>query len=210
MTPNADYGRRYRPRLLDLFCGAGGAAMGYHRAGFDVVGVDIDPQPRYPFEFHRGDAMTWPLNGFEAIHASPPCQRYARVTGCRGRADNHPDLLGPILERLKSQAAPWIVENVPEAIPRPDLILCGSSFGLRVRRHRHFLTSWPSFGLMPPCSHGGLLPFMHKGERAYADALGCHWMTNREAREAIPPAYTEWTGGQLLALSHNDSSGTAG
>jgi DNA (cytosine-5)-methyltransferase 1 len=175
--------------------------MGYHRAGFELVGVDIKPQPNYPFEFHQADAMTWPLDGYDAIHAGPPCQHYARVTRWRGRADNHPDLLGPTLDRLKAQSTPWIVENVPEAIPHPDLILCGSSFGLRVRRHRHFLTSWPSFGLMPPCSHGDLLPFMHKGERAYADALGCHWMTNREARAAIPPAYTEWIGSQLLTLS---------
>jgi DNA (cytosine-5)-methyltransferase 1 len=203
MIPKADSGGPYRPRLLDLFCGAGGAAMGYHRAGFDVVGVDIKPQPRYPFEFHQADAMTWPLDGYDAIHAGPPCQHYARVTRWRGRAENHPDLLGPTLERLKAQATPWIVENVPEAIPHPDLILCGSSFGLRVRRHRHFLTSWPVFRFSPPCYHDEALPFMHKGERAYADALGCHWMINREAREAIPPAYAEWIGSQLLALAPN-------
>jgi len=187
-----------RPRLLDLFCGAGGAAMGYHRAGFDVVGVDIAPQPHYPFEFHQADALTWPPDGFDAIHASPPCQHYANVTGWRGSRDDHPDLLPATLDRLAGCGVPWVVENVPEAIPWADLMLCGSSFGLRVRRHRHFLTGLPIFALVAPCCHDDSLPFMHKGERAYADAMGCPWMTNREAREAIPPAYTEWIGAQLL------------
>jgi DNA (cytosine-5)-methyltransferase 1 len=209
MTPNAEYVGHPRPRLLALFCGAGGDTKGYQRAGFYVVGVDNKPQPNYcGDEFHQADAMTWPLDGYDAIHAGPPCQRYARVTRWRGTAHAHPDLLGPTLARLRAQQTPWVVENVPEAIPRPDLILCGSSFGLAVRRHRHFLTSWPSFGLLNPCKHADLLPFMHKGERAYADALGCPWMTNREARQAIPPAYTEWIGAALMNLSPNDSSGT--
>jgi DNA (cytosine-5)-methyltransferase 1 len=99
-----------RPRLLDLFCGAGGAAMGYHRAGFDVVGVDIAPQPHYPFEFHQGDAMTWPLDGFDAIHASPPCQAYSSM-GNRGRRPA-PDLLALTIARLRAHGAPFVVENV--------------------------------------------------------------------------------------------------
>jgi len=188
-----------RPRLLDLFCGAGGAAMGYHRAGFDVVGVDINPQPRYPFEFHRADAMTYPLDGFDAIHASPPCQHYANVTAWRGDPGNHPDLVAPTRTRLEAIGVPWVIENVPEAPVRRDFLLCGSQFGLKVRRHRAFETSPRLFALLPPCRHRGLLAFMHKGERAYADALGCTWMTNREAREAIPPAYTQHIGEQLLA-----------
>jgi site-specific DNA-cytosine methylase len=186
-----------RPRLLDLFCGAGGAAMGYHRAGFEVVGVDIEPQPRYPFEFHRADAMTFPLDGFDAVHASPPCQHYAPVTRWRGLADNHPDLLPATVDRLTG-AGPWVIENIPFSPIIPDFILCGSMFGLKVRRHRWFLTSWSGFELMPSCWHADLLPFGHKGERAYADAMGCDWMTNREAREAIPPLYTEWIGQRLL------------
>ena len=189
-----------RPRLLDLFCGAGGAALGYCLAGFDVVGVDIKPQPRYPFTFHQGDALGWPLDGFQVIHASPPCQRYANATRWRGRPEEHPDLLQPVLDYLQASGQPfWVVENVPEAIFKPDLLLCGSMFGLQVKRHRHFLTSWKqAFGLrLSWCQHDGLMPFMHKGERAYADAMGCYWMTKREAREAIPPAYTEWIGGQI-------------
>jgi DNA (cytosine-5)-methyltransferase 1 len=194
-------------RLLDLFCGAGGAGMGYHLAGFEVVGVDIDPQPNYPFEFVQADAMTFPLDGFDAIHASPPCQHYAPVTRWRGRAEDHPDLLQATVERLKENGRPWVVENVPYAPISPDFVLCGSAFGLKVRRHRWFLTSWSGFALMPSCRHEGLLPFMHKGERAYADAMGCQWMTNREAREAIPPAYTDWIGRELLA--HIDGLGGA-
>ena len=195
------------PRLLDLFCGAGGAAMGYHLAGFDVTGVDLHPQEHYPFEFHQADAMTWPLDGYDAIHASPPCQHYAPVTRWRGRSEDHPDLLLATVERLKANGAPWVVENVPFAPISPDFVLCGSMFGLKVRRHRWFLTSWSGFALVPSCQHGGLLPFEHKGERAYADAMGCQWMNNREAREAIPPAYTDWIGRELAA--HIDPDDTS-
>ena len=189
-----------KPRLLDLFSGAGGAAVGYARAGFDVVGVDIVKQPRYPFEHHVADAMTFPLDGFDAIHASPPCQTYANVTAWRGRQEEHPDLLGPTRDRLLASGRPWVIENVPEAPLRHDLLLCGSQFGLNVRRHRAFETSWRAFSLLSPCGHRGLLPFMHKGERAYADAMGCEWMTNREARQAIPPAFAAHVG--ELMLSH--------
>ena len=188
-----------RPKLLDLFCGAGGCSVGYHRAGFDVVGVDHVPQPRYPFEFHQADAMTYPLNGFDAIHASPPCQLYANVTAWRGTPTDHPDLVAPTRLRLAQTGLPWVIENVPEAPVRPDVLLCGSQFGLNVKRHRAFETSWGAYSLIPPCSHRNLLPFMHKGERAYADAMGCGWMTNREARQAIPPAFTQHVGELLLA-----------
>jgi DNA (cytosine-5)-methyltransferase 1 len=190
--------RGSRPRLLDLFCGAGGAAMGYHRAGFDVVGVDINPQPRYPFEFHQADAMTFPLDGFDAIHASPPCQLYANVTAWRGVPTDHPDLIDATRQRLIASGVPWVIENVPEAPVRPDFLLCGSQFGLNVKRHRAFETSPRLYCLLPPCRHRRLLPFMHKGERAYADAMGCDWMTNREARQAIPPAFTQHIGEALL------------
>lgn len=173
-------------------------AVGYHRTGFDVTGVDIYPQPRYPYEFHHADAMTFPLDGYDAIHASPPCQHYAPVTRWRGTTDHHPDLVDATRQRLIQAGVPWIIENVPSSPVRPHFMLCGSAFGLKIRRHRWFETSWSGLTLTTPCQHRGLLPFMHKGERAYADALGCHWMTNVEAREAIPPAYTEHIGAQLL------------
>src|SRR5215467_701837 len=141
-------GAMTRPRLLDLFCGAGGAAMGYHRAGFDVVGVDIKPQPRYPFTFIQADAMTFPLEGFDAIHASPPCQAYIR-SGMYDKS-RHPDLLPPVRCQLERSDVPWVIENVPGAPMRVDLKLCGCMFGLGVARQRWFETSWHAFDLRPP------------------------------------------------------------
>jgi len=183
--------------------------MGYHRAGFDVIGVDIASQRHYPFGFVRSDAMTFPLDGFDAIHASPPCQAYAKVTSWRGAQGDHQDLLPAVRRRLLRWGGPWIIENVPEAPIRPDYLLCGTQFGLPIRRHRAFETSgWHPYALMPPCNcrRPDLLPFMHKGERAFADAMGCKWMTNREAREAIPPAYTEHIGIQLMAALSEPSA----
>jgi DNA (cytosine-5)-methyltransferase 1 len=138
-----------KPRLLDLFCGAGGAGMGYHRAGFEVVGVDIKPQPHYPFEFHQADALTFPLDGFDAIHASPPCQAYSVTKHTHDK--EHPELVDPTRSRLESSGVPWIMENVVGAPLRNPLVLCGASFqlvaddldGLRLflRRHRLFESS---------------------------------------------------------------------
>ena len=119
-----------RPRLLDLFSGAGGAAVGYHRAGFDVVGVDIEPQPHYPFEFHQADAMTFPSSGFDAIHASPPCQAFSIAAKYKGTAGRHKDLLTPTRTRLQAAGLPWVIENVPGAPMRADYLLCGCMFGL--------------------------------------------------------------------------------
>jgi len=154
-----------KPRLLDLFCGAGGASMGYHRAGFDVVGVDINPQPHYPFKFHQGDALTWPLNGFDAIHASPPCQAHSTMRKGLWKDREHPDLIDPIRQRLIRSGSVYVIENVEGA--RRLLIepvkLCGTMFGLgtsegsQLRRHRYFECS---FGLVmtPPCNHNGYTP----------------------------------------------------
>ena len=188
-----------KPRLLDLFCGAGGAAMGYHRAGFEVVGVDIKPQPHYPFEMTEEDALKLSLDGFDAIHASPPCQAYANVTRWRGSQDDWPRLIEPVRERLRAASVPYIIENVWQTQLRDPLMLCGSWFGLKVIRHRYFETSLSLPFRLDACDHRGCLPFMHKGERAYADAMGCDWMNKTEAREAIPPAYTEWIGRQFMA-----------
>ena len=174
--------------------------MGYRRAGFDITGVDINPQPNYPYEFHQADAMTWPLDGYDAIHASPVCLGYANVTAWRGNPAEHPRQLEATISRLAASGLPCVVENVPEAALTWDEILCGTSFGLPVKRHRGFrYLGWDGFALLAPCDHRNILPFMHKGERAFADAMECTWMTNREARQAIPPAMTHHIGTQLLA-----------
>lgn len=195
-----------KPRLLDLFCGAGGAARGYRLAGFHVVGVDKEDQPNYcGDEFVKADALDHPLTGFHAVHASPTCQHRARVTDWRGSRESHPDTLTPMLARLRAAGVPYVVENVPEAadVLRPDFLLCGTQFGLHVRRHRIFERGfWDGYELLPRCTcyrRPGLVPFEHKDERAFADAMGCTWMTAREGRQAIPPAYTRFIGEQLLA-----------
>jgi DNA (cytosine-5)-methyltransferase 1 len=231
-----------RPRLLDLFCGAGGAAMGYHRAGFDVTGVDIRPQPRYPFTFVQADAMTFPLDGFDAIHASPPCQAYS-VTRHMWPAERA-DLVSPTRGRLQASGAAWVMENVPGAPMATHVILCGTMFGLVVgpwelRRHRWFETSG-LFMLTPQCQHNGPVLSIYGGQardrrrtmslvgnfpaRETRRALGVYgnggtnrepkgpkaniaqakvlmgidWMTTKEICQAIPPAYTEYIGKQLL------------
>jgi len=191
------------PKLVDLGCGAGGCSMGYYRAGFDVTGVDIRPQPNYPFTFVQADAMTFPLDGFDAIHWSPICQGHANVTAWRGDPASYEDQLTPALARLSAQPLPWVVENVPEALPTWDYVLCGTSFGLPIRRHRGFRRgNWTGYELLPPCRcyrNPAVRPFEHKDERAYTDAMGCTWMTRDEGRQAIPPAYTEHIGLQLMA-----------
>ena len=130
--------------------------MGYSRAGFEVVGVDIKPQKNYPFEFHQADAMTYPLEGFEAIHASPPCQAYTPLKAMWNARD-HPELVDATRDRLIANGKPYVIENVPGS-PVHGLTLCGSMFGLgtgdaELRRHRLF-EIWPMFMLTPPCAHG--------------------------------------------------------
>jgi DNA (cytosine-5)-methyltransferase 1 len=204
------------PVLLDLFCGASGASAGYAAAGFDVVGVDIDPQPRYPFTFVQADALTFPLAGFDVVHASPPCQRYSTMTGRWGGAQRevHPDLVGPIRQRLIEAGVPYVIENVAGAPLRDAIRLCGSSFGLAVRRHRYFEMADPPL-LVPPCQHDGpaLQVNGHPGGSSRRDPLarfgslaqwragmGIAWMSAPELAEAIPPAYTQWLGEQLLEV----------
>lgn len=194
-----------RPRLLDLFSCAGGAARGYQQAGFHVTGIDINEQPRYAGDvFVQGDALEYLAahgHEYDAIHGSPPCQHYANVTKWRGSADNHPDMLDTTRQMFMASGLPWVIENVPEAPIRSDYLLCGSMFGLPVRRHRAFETSWRAYELHQLCQHSpDDLAFMHKGERAYADALGCGWMSAREGRQAIPPAYTRHVGEALMRV----------
>ena len=208
-------GMNGRPRLLDLFCGAGGCSMGYHRAGFDVVGVDLSPQKNYPFEFHQDDAMEFPLDEFDAIHASPPCQAYSQAAlSQRNAGKEYPDLLAPTRERLEAAGVPWVIENVPGAPMRPDFKLCGCQFGLELRRMRWFETSWQAFSMRPPCHHpypvvsvvGHGTPSWAREQLGfnptiadYRAAMGIDWMNRNELSQAIPPAYTEFIGGQLIA-----------
>jgi DNA (cytosine-5)-methyltransferase 1 len=206
-----------KPRLLDLFCGAGGAAMGYQQAGFDVVGVDIVDQPRYPFVFHQADALTYPLDGFDAVHASPPCQAFTayRRKG-HGVGDGYPDLIAPMRSRLQTSGLPYVIENVPGAPLENPVQLCGSSFGLDVRRHRLFESSLALLALL--CDHGWQKPrFPCATNRlnlrrtvevgvwriplqVQQRAMGIDWMTLEELSEAIPPAYTEHIGRQLRSV----------
>ena len=204
--PNGNDARR--PTLLDLFCGAGGASVGYHLAGFDVVGVDINPQPNYPFEFHQADALTFPLDGFDAIHASPPCQAY---TGVPGRRSDHPELLAPIRERLIEAGVPYVIENVPGAPMPSALVLCGSAFGLPIVRHRQFEVE-PMMLIEPQCAaksygratyHGPQFCAYGHGAwrprwRAEVVPVVWPWMTLEEAGQAIPPPYTELIGCHLI------------
>lgn len=200
-------------RILDLFCGAGGAAMGYHRAFPDaeIVGVDINPQPRYPFEFVQGDAATYPLDGFDLIHASPPCQRFSAMTACRpGLGEEYPNLIAPIRDRLVASGAPWAIENVPGSPLVNPITLCGHMFGLRLYRHRLFEVSFPLWAPphlrheVPASRAGHWRPGTimsvagHVSPIAEAKrAMGIDWMNRDELGEAIPPAYTEWIGRQL-------------
>jgi DNA (cytosine-5)-methyltransferase 1 len=201
-------------RLLDLFCGAGGCAVGYHRAGFaDIVGVDVKPQPRYPFAFVQGDALEYLSehgHKFDAIHASPPCQRFSQAQRLQGR--EHADLLTPTLELLKATGRAWVVENVPGA-PMPDAVtLCGLALGVRVKRHRMFLASFPLAGTVCPVGHPGewytvfgggaaKLKWDNRRRATAAEAkaaMGIDWMNRDELSQSVPPAYTEFIGRQLL------------
>lgn len=145
------FGHR-RPKALDLYCGAGGVSVGLHHAGFDVVGVDIEPQPRYPFEFQRADALEFPVDGYDFIWASPPCQRYSAGAAKWGTQDNHPDLIAPT--RLRIQGYPYVIENIQPALRhlRAPILLCGQMFGLGVFRHRLFESSLVLLAPPPPDS----------------------------------------------------------
>jgi DNA (cytosine-5)-methyltransferase 1 len=197
-----------KPRLLDVCCGGGGAAMGYARAGFEVVGVDIQPQPRYPFAFHQADALTFPLEGFDAYHASPPCQLYSRTHRLWKRA--HPDLVDAFRQRLRATGKPYILENVPGAPLPGSLVLCGTMFALGVLRHRLFESNVLLFA-PGPCAHKGgvkdgtYISVFGGGGKGYTKAsgsraMGIEWMSVRELSQAIPPAYTEWLGRQLMEV----------
>lgn len=204
-----------RPLLLDLFCCAGGAGMGYFNAGFDVVGIDKNEQKRYPFRFIKADAIEflkqyWMC--FDAVHASPPCQHYSILTPTQHKA-SHQDLIKPVREILIGTGKPYIIENVPGA--RHELInpimLCGSMFGLKTHRHRYFELSWNTLIMQPRCKHdfiptvvSGTTKRLENGKRREhttqecKDAMGINWMIRKELDQAIPPAYTEFLGQHLI------------
>lgn len=202
-----------KPRILDLFCCQGGAAMGYYRAGFDVTGVDIAPQPRYPFRFIQSDAVGFIRDHgaeFDFIHASPPCQYYTQCQRIQGR--EHLALITPTREALEATGRPWVIENVEDAGPelRGPVTLCAAVFGMRTYRHRLFETGG-GFTFTPPrhLPHLAALTKMGRprtagtfahyvgnfsGVQEARDDMDVPWMNRDGIRECIPPAYTQWIG----------------
>lgn len=223
-------GEMSRPRALDLFCGAGGVSVGLARAGFEVVGVDLNPKLEkswrkgmepYGGEFHEADALTFPLDGFDFIWASPPCQAYSSLRFL-SPDKTYPDLVAPIRARLAESGALAAIENVLGAPLIAPILLCGSMFdGLRVRRHRLFeLNFW---ALTPRCNHARWqfdLPVSKSNYRrgrkkssvvgvyggtqnnqpdsVRMEAMGIDWMSRKELTQAIPPAYAQWIGGRAM------------
>jgi DNA (cytosine-5)-methyltransferase 1 len=179
--------------------------MGLHRAGYEVVGVDLEPQPHYPFEFHQADALEYPLDGFDLVWASPPCQAYSSMASLWPNIE-YPELVEPVRERLGEVGCHTIIENVPGAPLRADVILCGSMFHLPIRRHRRFEINWP-MPLVPPCDHSrpilgvyghphgknGAWPGMLESTAAtWREAMGIDWLPVASLSQAIPPAYSEF------------------
>jgi DNA (cytosine-5)-methyltransferase 1 len=214
---------RRRPRLLDLFCCAGGAAIGYSNSGFEVIGVDIEEQPHYPLPFVKADALKLDpefIASFDAVHASPPCQSYSDLAKRNKNADEWPRLIEPVRNMLIRSALPYVIENVDGAPLINPVVLCGTMFPeLRVLRHRLFEANF--IILTPPhTKHPKVHTFdrrkSHFGKTdewrdfvqvtgggnctlaAARDAMGIEWMTKSEINESIPPAYTRFIGRQLL------------
>jgi DNA (cytosine-5)-methyltransferase 1 len=218
---------RKKPKLLDLFCGAGGAGMGYARAGFDVIGVDVATQVNYPFAFVRGCAIAFVKRyggDFDLIHASPPCQAFSVAKNIHNGSGRHPDLIAPTRNALVRTGATWVIENVVGSPLRSPVTICGLWLKLNVRRHRLFESSAALVGT--PCGDhtanyhivfgGGAKGRAHTIGKAkggasriyrpfvsHADAsisMGIDWMKRDELSQAVPPAYTEYLGRQLLRL----------
>ena len=204
-----------KPRLLDLFSKAGGTSMGYYRAGFDVTGIDIKPQKRYPFRFILGDALEYleeHWREYDVIAASPPCQKWCNHNKNNGHK-NYPDLITPLRDLLTAIGKPYIIENVPKAPLMNPIMLCGAMFNLKVYRHRMFESNLfikaPTHYLhndnTPQAGHGGISNkgFIsvsgHFSNVPYAQkAMDINWMGQEGLREAIPPAYTEFIGRQII------------
>ncbi|MFE0369518.1 DNA cytosine methyltransferase [Streptomyces tendae] len=210
-----------RPRVLDLFCCAGGAGMGYYRAGFDVVGVDIRARPNYPFEFHQGDALEFAhahVQEFDLVHASPPCQHSCTLTKGTNKGREYIDLIPATRELFAWYGVPSVVENVQGSQLRRDLVLCGEMFGLGVLRHRYFEIDYWRGDRRPHQPHRGYVRGLRHGVwrdgpyiaaygkgggkgtvREMQQAMDIHWTdVHEELTEAIPPAYTEYIGNEFL------------
>ena len=215
-----------RPRLLDLCCCAGGASVGYARAGFEVVGVDSEPQPRYPGTFIQADALTISLDGYDAYHVSPHCQHFSMASTFHpGTKERYPDQIAAFRARLQATGKPYIIENVAGAPLLRAVMLCGHMFGLRTYRHRYFESNMLLFQpehrkhIVRAAGPGAIArddQFWsvggHFGQKDKAQrALGIDWMTTtHEIAQAIPPAYTDYLGAQLLyALRTTESGGAA-
>lgn len=211
--------------MLDLFCGAGGATRGYQLAGFHVTGVDILPQANYIGDaFVQGDAVEYAIehaDEFDFVHASPPCQAHSALTKGTNQGYLYPELIGPTREVLLDKGVPFIIENVGGADLRKDLMLCGEMFSLAVIRHRFFelhrvTVVQPKHlkhrGRVAGCRHGEWFDgpyFAVYGQGGgkgsvpqWQDAMGIHWTdVRKEIAEAIPPAYTEYIGNNVVFQS---------
>lgn len=209
-------------KLLDLYCKAGGASKGYQLAGFEVVGVDIKKQKRYPYEFIQADCLELMkdiefLKSFDVIAASPPCQTHSitqHLRNAQGRSTDKVDLIPQTRQALIASGKPYVIENVPGAPLIEPIQMCGSYFGLKVRRHRRFESNLPIVG--SPCKHkeqgkpvgvyGSMRDEIPKGGHTAKtieearEAMGIDWMIWGELVEAIPPIYTQEIGKQLLLL----------
>ena len=235
MDVKTESGNGHKPRLLDLFCCAGGAAVGYSRAGFEVVGVDIYPQSHYPLPFIQADVFNLDrkfIALFDAIHASPPCQPYSDLVKRNGNKSKWPPLIEPVRELLLQSGKPFVIENVEGAPLLNPVVLCGTMFPeLRVLRHRLFESNFPI--TVPPHGQHPLVHTLDKRKHHYGktdewkdfvqvtgggnctiaaarQAMGIDWMTKAEINEAIPPAYTLFIGKQLIeSLSKQNHTAAA-
>jgi|SRR5579863_10041522 len=209
-------------KALDLFCGAGGATKGLQRAGFHVTGVDIRPQPNYCGDaFVQADVMNCDVGWFDFYWASPPCQKFCALN-TREDLSGYPDLIDPVRQILLSTSRPFVIENVPGAPVRHDLILCGAMFGLRSYRHRHFecsfLVNQPEHpehkvrvnrrgeNRQKHWANGGFITITGDiGTYCGPEAMGIDWMTGNEMSEAIPPAYAEFIGrAAIISMGSDD------